>query len=221
MNANDPSPISVRPRGRSRLHHFILETFATTGHSPSLEDIRARFELGTIGEAEARVAKLEAAGAIHRIPGDPFITHAYPFSNEPTSHHVQLDSGPRVFAMCAIDALGMPFMLKRNAQIESSCIECDSSVRVHIAGGIVTEHAPSELMVWLADQPERCVVATDVCPNLNFFCSLQHLEQWQHRTRSAGRRLTLAEGVAYGRQVFEGLLDDDPDGRAADGQPTP
>jgi len=47
MNEND-APISVRPRRRSRLHRFILETFAATGHSPSLEDIRKRFELRTI-----------------------------------------------------------------------------------------------------------------------------------------------------------------------------
>ena len=128
------APISVRPRRRSSLHRFILETFATAGRSPSLEDIRARFELETVEEAESRVAQLEAAGAIHRMPDDRSITHAYPFSNEPTSHRVQLDSGPRVFAMCAIDALGMPFMLKRDAEIESSCIECGSAVRVRIAG---------------------------------------------------------------------------------------
>ena len=219
MNEND-APISVRPRRRSRLHRFILETFAATGHSPSLEDIRAHFALGSIEEAEARVAKLEAAGAIHRTAGDASITHAYPFSNEPTGHSVQLDPGVRVFAMCAIDALGMPFMLKRDAQIESACIECASPVRVQIQAATIRQHSPAGLMVWLADQPEGCVVAIDICPNLNFFCSREHLERWQRRTASSGRQLTLAEAVGYGRKVFEALLDDDADGRAADGLPT-
>ena len=166
------------------------------------------------------VQRKEAEGAIHRTPGDRSITHAYPFSNEPTGHSVQLDSGPRVFAMCAIDALGMPFMLKRDAQIESACVECASPVRVQIQAATIRQHSPAGLMVWLADQPEGCVVATDICPALNFFCSREHLERWQRRTASAGQQLTLAEAVAYGRKVFEALLDDDADGRAADGLPT-
>jgi Alkylmercury lyase len=215
MTEKDAAPISVRPRRGSRLHRFILETFAATGRAPSLEEIRARFQLGTFEEAESRVAQLESAGTIHRTPGDASITHAYPFSNEPTAHVVQLDGGPRVFAMCAIDALGMPFMLKRDALIESSCMDCGSPVLVDVAKGTVARHEPPELMVWLADQPEGCVVATDICPNLNFFCSAEHLGRWQHGSGSAGRRLTLAEAVAYGRQVFESLMDDDAASRDA------
>jgi alkylmercury lyase-like protein len=209
VNKNEASLMRLRTTARSPLHRFILETFAAAGRSPTLEDIRKRFALGTIEEAESCVAELEATGAIHRTAGDALITHAYPFSNEPTGHSVQLDSGPRVFAMCAIDALGMPFMLKRGAQIESSCIECASPVRVQIERATVTKRSPRELMVWLFDQPEGCVVATDICPSLNFFCSVEHLKRWQRQTDSTGRQLTLAEAVTYGRRVFEGLMNDD------------
>src|SRR5215831_684656 len=106
------------PQGGA-LHRFILETFARTGHSPTLEDIQHKFVLSSIKEADSRVAELERRGSVHRNPGDREITHAYPFSNEPTSHRVQLANGPQVYAMCAIDALGMPFMLKKDAKIRS------------------------------------------------------------------------------------------------------
>jgi hypothetical protein len=42
---------------------------------------------------------------------------AYHFSARPTGHTVQLDDGPLLEAMCAIDALGIPIMTGRDAII--------------------------------------------------------------------------------------------------------
>jgi len=76
------------------LHQFILETFAKTGRSLTLENIQREFTLSGIEEADSLVAKLERQGSVHRNSGDRVITHAYPFSNEPTAHRVQLADGP-------------------------------------------------------------------------------------------------------------------------------
>jgi len=46
------------PRGGA-VHQFILETFAKTGHSPTLEDIRGVFALSSVEEAGPRIAPLE------------------------------------------------------------------------------------------------------------------------------------------------------------------
>lgn len=194
------------PRGDG-LHQFVLETFAATGQSPTLEQIQERFSLRTLSEADAMVAALERVGSIHRNAGDGAITHAYPFSNEPTAHRVRLAGGPEVYAMCAIDALGMPFMLRKDADIVSACPECDMEVRVEVRGGHVTAHRPSDVAIWLGEMSEGCVAATDLCPDLNFFCSPTCIDAWTiaHPAKH-GERLNFDEAVTRGRQAFEGLL---------------
>ena len=194
------------PRGDA-LHQFVLETFAQTGRSPTVEQIRARFSLRTLREAEAMVAALERIGSIHRRPGDGAITHAYPFSNEPTAHRVRLAGGTEVYAMCAIDALGMPLMLRKDADIVSTCAGCGGEVRVEVRGGHATAYAPWDVTVWLGEMSEGCVAATDLCPDLNFFCSPACVDAWTlaHPQKRA-ERLNIDEAVERARQVFEDLL---------------
>jgi hypothetical protein len=205
--SNEAAGIPIQLAGGDPLHRFILETFATAGRSPTLEEIRVHFTLPTLGEADAMVAALVRSGAVHRDPGDPAITHAYPFSNEPTAHRVHLIGGPDVYAMCAIDALGMPFMLRRGADIDSACAQCGRAVRVKVRAGVVRLHEPPETVVWLADRTEGCVAATDLCPDLNFFCTTEHLRLWAAaRPERKGEQLSFDEALARGRQVFEGLL---------------
>ncbi len=189
--------------------NFILETFAHTGHSPSLEDIRVRFDLTSTADADALVDELERAGAIHRNDGDTAITHAYPFSNEPTAHRVQLAGGPRVYAMCAIDALGMPYMLKRDAAVTSACEHCGGVITVRIESQRVVERTPADIVVWFGTVGDGCVLATDLCPNLNFFCSADHLKAWQAaHPASDGAMMTFDQAVARGRLSFENLMQD-------------
>lgn len=195
---------------RDPLHVFVLETFAATGKSPTLEDIRGRFDLATISDAESRVSELERSGAIHRGPGDSLITHAYPFSNEPTAHRVRLAEGPEVYSMCAIDALGMPFMLRRDAEIVSRCAGCGADVQIEVREREIVRHEPAGIVVWLAERVEGCVAATDLCPDLNFFCSPDHLARWRDDAGARGEQLTLADALTRGRGVFERLLDQSP-----------
>jgi hypothetical protein len=188
------------------LHIFILETFASAGRSPTLDEIQSRFGLATATEAEARLETLESTGAIHRNPGDPAVTHAYPFSNEQTAHRVRLAGGPEVFAMCAVDALGMPFMLGRDARIESQCEDCKVTVRIELHRGEMVGHAPADTVVWLGEHAEGCVAATDLCPDLNFFCSPGHLGHWREQTGASGEQLSLEQALARGRRVFEHVM---------------
>ncbi len=196
------------PRG-GPAHRFVLETFARTGRSPTLDDVRRRFHLATIEQADALVAELERAGCVHRNAGDSAITHAYPFSNERTAHRVQLSQGPELYAMCAIDALGMPFMLGKDAEIASACASCSGAVSIAVAQGSVNRVSPAGLVVWYAKVEAGCVLATALCPDLNFFCSTAHLQKWTaaHPDKS-GDMITFDQALARGRQVFENLLQD-------------
>jgi len=195
----------IRPRGD--LHRFVLETFATTGRSPTLEEVRRRFSLATVGDAEAMVEELARSGAVHRNPGDRGITHAYPFSDEATAHRVRIAGGPEVYAMCAIDALGMPFMLRRDADIASACESCGADVTVAVRDGRAASWAPDGIMVWMKEAGAGCVAATDLCPDLNFFCSPACASAWAAaHPEQHGEQIGLAEALARGRQVFEALL---------------
>jgi hypothetical protein len=184
-----------------------LETFAGTGKSPTLEDVRDRFQLASVAEAEREVAALARSGAIHRNPGDALITHAYPFSNEPTAHRVRINGGPQVYSMCAIDALGVPFMLRRDADISSRCAGCGTDVRIEVRGRAIVSHSPADIVVWFAERMEGCVAATDLCPDLNFFCSPDHLAKWREGADARGEQLSLSDALARGREVFERLME--------------
>jgi len=190
------------------LHRFILETFADTGGSPSLGQISERFELNSTSDAEALVTGLEQEGSINRIAGDTHITHAYPFSNELTSHKVLLDTGVEVYSMCAVDALGIPFMLRRDARIASVCSHCHGDVRVAISAKKVESSSPANLVVWFPRVQPGCVPATDLCPEVNFFCSEEHLEAWrQDQPEHQGELLSLGQAVERGRVIFESMLE--------------
>jgi hypothetical protein len=90
--------------GPRALYQAVLRSFAETGRPPGpgeLEDTARRHGLA-IGQALAGLAAADVLG----LDGQGRIRMAYPFSASPTPHVVAIAGGPRVHAMCAIDALG-------------------------------------------------------------------------------------------------------------------
>jgi len=124
------------------------------------------------------------------------ISAAYPFSSQPTAHLVRFDPGAErepfadLYAMCAIDALGVPLMLRRSAWIESRDAVTGEQVQVRV---IPTAEGPLQ---WSATwEPTGAVVfarpeghehehdcgssAADTCCGLTqFFTDAQHVEGW-------------------------------------------
>jgi hypothetical protein len=99
-------------------YQAVLRAFAATGRPPEppeLEDIARRYGIGA-GQTLAGLAAADVLG----LDGEGRIRMAYPFCATPTSHVVAIADGPRVHAMCAIDALGIPPMLGADAVITSS-----------------------------------------------------------------------------------------------------
>ncbi len=191
----------------AELHQFILQSFVATGHSPELSDIQKRFSLDGEDDAEQLLSELEQTKAIHRNPGDVLVTHAYPFSNEPTPHLVTLASGVQVNSMCAVDALGIPFMLKTDAEIKSECLECQQSVHVNVKDGKIADHGPDDLMVGYVPMGSCSSPATEQCPHINFFCSQKHLDAWaKNNPEHELKFLTLEEGLKQGENIFGSLM---------------
>jgi len=105
----------VSPAARA-VHRTVLHAFATTAAPPERAALtRAAGDAdldGLLAELHERdVIRLDSCGAIRA---------AYPFSARPTAHVVDIDAAASVYAMCAIDALGMSAMLHRPVTIHST-----------------------------------------------------------------------------------------------------
>jgi NAD-dependent dihydropyrimidine dehydrogenase PreA subunit len=113
------------------LHRAVLRRFLATGAPPT-----ARWVLQAAAEAgldASAVNELAAADAVHTVNG--IVAVAYPFSGTPTLHRVELDGLPAVYAMCAIDALGLPAMAGRDGQISSADPHDGTPVEVTVRNG--------------------------------------------------------------------------------------
>lgn len=92
--------------GQRAVYQAVLRAFAEAGRPPGpgeLEDTARRHGLAA-GQALAGLAAADVLG----LDGEGRIRMAYPFSASPTPHLVATTGGPRVYSMCAIDALGIP-----------------------------------------------------------------------------------------------------------------
>ncbi len=160
--------------------------------------------------------QIEARGCIYRKPATRVILAAYPFSAQPTDHIVRFADGHSVYAMCAIDALGMPVMLNADAVIESRCAHCGKEIRVVVRDNALMEYTPQETRVWYMQADACCVAALEQCPSINFFCSHEHLAAWRsQRASERGEEFDVPRAFVRGREVFGNLLR--PDG-SKDGQ---
>src|SRR5260221_1923667 len=150
---------------------------------------------------------IETGGGIYRDSVTGKILSAYPFSAAPTPHRVTLGGNQDVYAMCAIDALRMPFMLHTDAVIHSTCQQCDRALTLHITNGAISVVTPQEMVVVYVNTPANCCAATDQCPYINFFCSPEHAQTWQaNQAHLISKALTLPEALDLGRAPFENLL---------------
>jgi hypothetical protein len=128
-----------------------------------------------------------------------------------------IEGGPLVYAMCAIDALGMADMLGRNIVIASADPVSGHGIRIAVADG----HAswlPGTAVVFVgADSssgldccpPSTRPAADRCCGVMNFFTGPDTAQAWigQHPTVS-GEVLSQAQAWRLGVDIFGHLLDE-------------
>ena len=189
-----------------RARRYILRHFADTGRPPRLSELQRELQLGSQEDAAAILTRLDAADLIVCEPATDSITAAYPFSGKPTGHRVEI--GDRtLYALCAIDALGIPFMLDAPGVIRSGCFWCHAPIGVHVEGGVVAAHWPASVVVWYPEKDSCGCTATSRCVLINFFCSEDHLGAWRKANLGEeGTALNLQEAVEAGRMIFGELL---------------
>ena len=114
---------------------------------------------------------------------------------------------PEVYAMCALDALGMPFMLDTDGIIYSSCQQCSKELSIRVTKRAISAVVPDDIVVVCATVPANCCAATDQCPYINFFCGAEHARLWQREhPQLTAQLLSLPEALEAGRAVFANLL---------------
>ncbi|MBQ0897039.1 alkylmercury lyase family protein [Micromonospora sp. U56] len=203
IRADRPHRAEQLPDRLRQVHRAILRHFAATGTAPTDADIRAAVNGADLDTAQAlrELARedLVAVDAAGRLVA------AYPFSPTPTPHIVSLDE-VEVFAMCAIDALGMPFMLGTDATITSADPHTGQPVHVTITSGAATYQPPEAVIVYAATGNAGRSVDT-CCSTINFFASAANAQAWIAAHPSlAATVLDQDQAVTLGRDIFEPLL---------------
>lgn len=92
---------------------------------------------------------------------DGRVVLAYPFAGDPTPFRVVLPGGRERYAVCAVDALGIPPMLGQPAAIQSRCHHCGDPLQIEV--GLAGPLGSSEAMVWVG---ERSLLREKACDSL-------------------------------------------------------
>ncbi|MET9240931.1 alkylmercury lyase family protein [Nonomuraea sp. NPDC003709] len=206
--------------GLRAVHQQVLRGFAETGAARQpgeLERVAALYGVS----AEQVLAELHAADFL-RLDDAGQISAAYPFSAAPTAHRVRIADGPEVFAMCAIDALGMAAMLCRDVRISSVDPVRGQVVTVEVAAAGQAAWAPGTSVVFAGQQAacEPCAsgvvaAAQACCGHVNFFTAPATAQAWaETHPQVHGRLLNQHTALELGVAIFGPLL-------AASPGPTP
>jgi hypothetical protein len=192
--------------GPRAVYQAVLRAFAHTGRPPEpaeLADTARRYGIGA-GQTLAGLAAADVLG----LDGEGRIRMAYPFSATPTPHVVAIAGGPRVHAMCAIDALGIPPMLGADAVITSSDPLTGARVTVTFSGGQASWNPPGAVVFAGCadcDGPSEQVS----CGYLNFFAAPASARDWASQHPGiTGSVLDQARAETLGAETFGWLLSD-------------
>lgn len=108
--------VAPAERGLRAVHQAVLRSFVHTGAAPRMPSLARHARPFDVSQVLAELAD----GDFVCLDQVGQITAAYPFSALPTRHRVKISGAAAVFAMCAIDALGVSAMARVPVVIESA-----------------------------------------------------------------------------------------------------
>ncbi|MEV0726603.1 alkylmercury lyase family protein [Micromonospora purpureochromogenes] len=203
IRTDRPRRAEQLPDSLRQVHRAILRHFAATGTAPTDADIRAGINAPDLDTAKA--LRELAREDLVAVDNAGRLVAAYPFSPTPTPHVVSFGD-VEVYAMCAIDALGMPFMLGTDATITSADPDTGQPVRVTITNGAAT-YQPAEAVIVYAATGDSGRSVDTCCSTINFFTSASNAQAWiTTHPNLAATVLDQDQAVTLGRDIFEPLL---------------
>lgn len=81
-----------------------------------------------------------------------------------------------VYSLCATDALGVHFMLDEGITVLSECPYSGREMKIELKDGKIASCEPDEIKYVAVAKKCRCSAET-LCPFINFFCSVEHLDK--------------------------------------------
>ncbi|GAA0671916.1 hypothetical protein GCM10010193_25280 [Kitasatospora atroaurantiaca] len=212
--AADPSTGPAGRGGRGRLapvegghravQQAVLRSFAVVGRAPEAADL----------DRVTRPYGVPAAQVLAELAAEDFLTldetgrirAAYPFLATETDHVVHIAGGSSVWAMCAIDALGIPVMLGRDADITSTDPVTGRPIRVEFTGGRA-RWQPASAVVSHGVRAAGGPAASACCGYLRFFTDRATAAHWiEARPGLSGEILTQTQAERLGTAIFGPLL---------------
>jgi hypothetical protein len=193
------------PPALADLHRQVLRAFLATGRAPEAADLRRMADGLGLHPGEA-MQPLADADLVHTDPATGAVTTAYPFSGTPTAHVVRLDGAPLLYAMCAIDALGIPLMTGRDGVISSvSPATCETITVEHRARTWRWQPATAVVVIAGTGAPGPSVRCT--CPFITFHATASRAARYlSDGAVAAGRIVSQSEAVDAARAEFGQLL---------------
>jgi hypothetical protein len=186
-----------------RLYRWVLTEFAQRGR-PDGATFRAKtaeLEL----DATTAVEALAHEDLIH-LDGEGEVAVAYPFSASPTRHRVRLSEGNEVFAMCALDALGMAAMLDRAIEVRSTDPASGEPIVARVGTDGRAEWKPQQAVV-LAGARGDGPSYQGCCAVLNFFASPASAERYlREQPDVRGHVMSVPAAAAAGAAIFGDAL---------------
>ncbi|MGQ0842809.1 MAG: organomercurial lyase [Sporichthyaceae bacterium] len=191
------------PEGGMRaVQQAVLRSVVSTGAMP---DERA-LDMVSGGGANGHEVLAVLADQDFLSVDDSGVHAAYPFSLRPTRHQVAIEDGPTVWAMCAIDALGIAPMLGRPTTIASSDPITQQPITLRVTP-TAAEWQPTDAVVFAGRRRGSGSAASICCDAINFFASAHTAVRWAAlHPEIGGAVLDRAEAAAIGRAIFGGLM---------------
>jgi hypothetical protein len=199
------------PEPLLELHRRLLDGFLTHAGPPEPDAVAGMATELNLDPHQA-LGALAGADLVHTNPVSGTISVAYPYSGRATPHRVQLDDGIVVRAMCALDALGIPQMTRRDARIGSTDPASGQPITVEVQGGTWRfEPAATVVLVATAAGGSCGSVADCCCPHINFHTDPQQAMAYlQAHPGMTGEVLGQAHAVETAKRDFGDLLDPHP-----------
>jgi Alkylmercury lyase len=193
------------PSALAELHRCILRAFLTSGSAPQAADLdRLAGRLGL--DPAAAIRRLAEADLVHVDPVTGAVRSAYPFSGLPTPHVVLIDGAPSLYAMCAIDALGIPLMAGRDGMISSESPATGAAITVERRAGI-WRWQPQTAVVLIASTGDAGPSARCTCPFISFYGTAEEAAaHLRDSPLTTGRIVSQEDAVGAAHTEFGRLL---------------
>ncbi len=196
--------VAPAERGLRAVHQAVLRSFVHTGSAPDISMLAEHAAPFSVSHLLAELAEgdfvcLDHAGQI---------SAAYPFSTSPTRHRVRISGGATVFAMCAIDALGMSAMTGVPVVIESADPSTSELVTVNVDGA-ASSWNPATAVVYVGRTGDGCdgPSASVCCGYMNLFATYATATAWAaSHPEITGGILDQARALDVGIGIFGELL---------------